>query len=43
MDVEDSDDDGQAIDIRALVGGKGGKGDRKTSGSGAPAAKKQKN
>lgn len=46
MDVEDDDEEdgeGEPIDIRALVGGKGGKGDRKTSGSGAPAAKKQKN
>lgn len=42
MDVEDDDEDGEgeAVDIRALVGSKG---DRKTSGSGAPAAKKQKN
>lgn len=41
MDVEDESDDGEGepVDIRALVGGKG---DRKASGSGAPAAKKQK-
>lgn len=47
MDVEDESDDdgeGEAVDIRALVGGKGGssKGDRKPSGGAPPAAKKQK-
>jgi hypothetical protein len=46
MDMEDegdSDDgEGEVVDIRALIGEKGGKGDRKSSGSGAPAAKKQK-
>lgn len=40
-DEESDDGEGEAIDIRALVGGKKG-GDRKSSGSGAPAAKKQK-
>ncbi|KAM0723359.1 hypothetical protein Q7P37_000345 [Cladosporium fusiforme] len=38
-DDEEDDSEGEPVDIRALVGGKG---DRKTSGSGAPAAKKQK-
>lgn len=45
MEMEDVDsDEGEDIDIRALISGKGdnGKGDRKSSGSGAPAAKKQK-
>lgn len=43
MDIEEEDDsEGEAVDIRALVSGKGGKGDRKTSGSGAPEPKKQK-
>jgi len=44
MDMEDESDDGEGepIDIKALIAGKGGKGDRKSSGSGAPAAKKQK-
>jgi hypothetical protein len=39
---EDSDGEAEAVDIRALIGNKGGKGERKSSGSGAPAAKKQK-
>jgi hypothetical protein len=44
MEMEDEDEDsedgeGEAVDIRALIGEKGG---RKSSGSGAPAAKKQK-
>jgi len=42
-DDDDSDDgEGEELDIRALIGNKGGKGERKSSGSGAPAAKKQK-
>ncbi|KAM0707855.1 hypothetical protein Q7P35_004504 [Cladosporium inversicolor] len=41
-DEDESDGEGEAIDIRALIGSKGGKGERKSSGSGAPAAKKQK-
>jgi hypothetical protein len=46
MEMEDEDDsddgEGEVVDIRALIGEKGGKSDRKSSGSGAPAAKKQK-
>jgi len=37
---DDSDDQGEPVDIRALIGNN--KGGRKSSGSGAPAAKKQK-
>jgi hypothetical protein len=42
MEDESDDDEGEPIDIKALIAGKGGNGDRKSSGSGAPAAKKQK-
>ena len=42
-EMEDDSDDGEPIDIRALVQEKGGKGaGRKASGSGAPPSKKQK-
>jgi hypothetical protein len=41
-DEEDSEGEGEAVDIRALINSKGGNGARKSSGSGAPAAKKQK-
>ena len=42
-DDDDSEDGGEAVDIRALINSKGGKGERKSSGSGAPpAAKKQR-
>lgn len=42
MEDDDSEGEGEAVDIRALIGNKGGNGERKSSGSGAPAAKKQK-
>jgi len=38
-DEDDSDGEGEAVDLRAIINSKGG---RKSSGSGAPAAKKQK-
>lgn len=42
-EMEDDSDEGEPVDIRALVQDKGGKGSsRKTSGSGAPPSKKQK-
>ena len=38
---EDSEGEGEPVDLRALIGSSS-KGGRKSSGSGAPAAKKQK-